>query len=225
MEQLLIVEDDLTLNEGLCKVLRNERIRTVSCRNLREAREQLALGNVSLVLLDLHLPDGNGSELLREIRERDPNLPVILLTANDTDADIVQGLEQGADDYITKPFSLSVLRARVNARLRASSAKKESDVYRSGSFSFDFSRMTYSVNGISVELSKTEQRLLRILVEHSGRTVRREDLIDRIWTDGSEYVDENALSVTVKRLRDKLSAQEAIKTVYGIGYRWVNPNG
>lgn len=118
MEQLLIVEDDKGLNQGLCKALAAENRKVFSCHNIKSAMEQLSCGNVSLVLLDINLPDGSGLELLCELKAAAPLLPVILLTANDTDMDIVNGLEQGADDYITKPFSLSVLRARVNTQLR-----------------------------------------------------------------------------------------------------------
>ena len=118
MEQLLIIEDDIGLNQGLCKALKADDRQMISCHNLKTAREQLLCGSVSLILLDINLPDGSGLELLREVKENTPYIPVILLTANDTDLDIVDGLERGADDYITKPFSLSVLRARVNTQLR-----------------------------------------------------------------------------------------------------------
>ena len=225
MEQILIVEDDTTLNQGLCKALREKDRQIVSCESISEAKEQLSLGTVSFVLLDINLPDGSGLDLLKEIKGKTPNVPVILLTANDTDKDIVTGLEQGADDYITKPFSLAVLRARVNTQLRKTNHGNESGVFADGIYVFDYNNMAFSLNGKTVELSKTEQRLLRVLTDNAGMTVKRENLIDRLWTDGAEYVDENALSVTVKRLRDKLSAQEKIKTVYGIGYSWVKENG
>lgn len=221
MEQLLIVEDDNGLNQGLCKALKEENRMIFSCRNLKSAREQLLCGEVSLILLDINLPDGSGLELLREIKGEHPDLPVILLTANDTETEIVDGLEQGADDYITKPFSLSVLRARVNTQLRKSAAGAREQVIRVDHFVFDFSHFRFLVDGREVELSKTEQRLLRLLVGNRGRVLSRDSLIDEIWTHGAEYVDENALSVTVKRLRDKLHAQDYIKTVYGVGYRWV----
>jgi len=220
MEQILIVEDDQSLNQGLCKALKSAKRQITSCPDIKTARAQLLCGMPSLVLLDINLPDGSGLDFLREVKEAAPQLPVILLTANDTDLDIVQGLEQGADDYITKPFSLSVLRARVNTQLRKSAVSVRNHQFRIDHFFFDFEQMQFHANDVSVELSKTEQKLLRLLVEHQGTVMSRGDLIDRIWTDGAEYVDENALSVTVKRLRDKLGAQHYIKTVYGIGYSW-----
>lgn len=221
MEQLLIIEDDKGLNQGLCKALKADNRQIFSCQDLKTAREQLLCGSVSLILLDINLPDGSGLDLLREIKEKTPDVPVILLTANDTDMDIVDGLERGADDYITKPFSLSVLRARVNTQLRKIiTIPKNTPIYIDH-FCFDFGNITFCVGDAKVELSKTEQKLLYLLVENRGLVMSRGNLVDRIWTDGAEYVDENALSVTIKRLRDKLGAQEYIKTVYGIGYSWV----
>lgn len=220
MEQILIIEDDMGLNQGLCRALKSENRQVISCLNLKTAREQLLCGGVSLVLLDINLPDGSGLDFLQELKAADPLRPVILLTANDTDMDIVAGLEQGADDYITKPFSLSVLRARVNTQLRKNAAVSSAKIFQIDGFLFNFDGMQFSKDGVPIELSKTEQKLLRLLVENQGNVMSRADLVDRIWTDGAEYVDENALSVTIKRLRDKLGAQKQIQTVYGIGYMW-----
>ena len=225
MEQILIVEDDISLNQGLCRALKSENRQIISCMNLKSTREQLLCGSVSLVLLDINLPDGNGLDFLSELKVTDPLCPVILLTANDTDMDIVTGLEQGANDYITKPFSLSVLRARVNTQLRKQATSVHTALFQMDGFVFDFDQMQFRVNGTAIELSKTEQKLLRLLVENHGKPMSRSVLIDRIWTDGAEYVDENALSVTVKRLRDKLGAHDYIQTVYGIGYIWEKKHG
>ena len=222
VEQIMIVEDDIGLNQGLSKALKADERQIISCLDMKTAKEQLLCGSVSLILLDINLPDGSGLDLLQEIKEEAPDIPVILLTANDTDMDIVDGLERGADDYITKPFSLSVLRARVNTQLRKKIAIHKNTPIHIEHISFDYGTMTFCVGDAKVDLSKTEQKLLQLLIENRGRTMPRGDLVDRIWTDGAEYVDENALSVTIKRLRGKLGAQEYIKTVYGIGYSWVN---
>ena len=225
MEQILILEDDIALNQGLCKALKTENRKIVSCETIKAARDQLLCGCPSLILLDINLPDGSGFDLLQEIR-RTSDLPVILLTANDLEMDIVSGLEQGANDYITKPFSLAVLRARVNTQLRNRTVQmqkesaKNTQIWEGSIWKFDFTNMRFTVSGQEVELSKTEQKLLALLVQHAGMTVPRETLMDRIWTDGAVYVDENALSVAIKRLRDKLQAKEQIRTVYGIGYVW-----
>lgn len=221
MKSILIAEDDRALGDGLCLALKSPELALTLCRTLASARAALAEGTPDLLILDINLPDGSGLDLLREIRQT-CRVPVILLTANDLETDIVAGLESGADDYVTKPFSLAVLRARVNAQLRRTEG--QSGPVLLGAFSFDFERMEFRRAGRLVDLSKTEQKLLRLLVENRGRTLTRAQLVDRIWTDGAEYVDENALSVTVRRLRGKLEEDPAhprfLKTVYGIGYTW-----
>ena len=223
MEQILIVEDDPALGQGISMALQIPDTKITVCRGLREARRALAGTAFSLLILDVNLPDGSGLELLREQKALRPDLPVLLLTANDLEIDEVAGLESGADDYITKPFSLAVLRARVHAQLRRAGTVK-SGALSLPPFVFDFERMVYRKNGAVIELSRAEQRLLRALVENRGHAVSRAALVDRIWTDGGDYVDENALTVTVKRLRAKLEDDPAapvyLKTVYGIGYSW-----
>lgn len=222
MKQVMIVEDDRNLNQGLCLALKDQDLELVPCFDLKSARQRLADDAVDLILLDINLPDGSGLELLREIKKENQAIAVILLTANDTEMDVVMGLEHGAHDYITKPFSLAILRARVKAQLRRDLTRvSKPSVICIDSYRFDFGNMTFYKENTLVELSKTEQKLLRLLVENRGATLSRAILLDRIWTDGSDYVDENALSVTVKRLRDKLEAAEYIKTVYGLGYVWV----
>ncbi len=222
MNQILIIEDDRGLGQGLCQALKTSDRKVIVCADLKSAREQISCQMPDVILLDLNLPDGNGLSLLKELRGKSRKPPVILLTANDTEEDVVNGLESGADDYITKPFSLAVLRARVNTQLRKAEDREKTGNLITGPYFFNFAAQKFCVKGIPVELSKNEQKLLRLLLENKGRIMERAVLVDRIWTDGAEYVDENALSVTIKRLRDKLNAQNYIRTVYGIGYEWVN---
>ncbi len=248
VHHILIIEDDITLAGGLCRALQNEETETLYCATLCEAREllerrQAAKEQYSLVLLDVNLPDGNGFDFLQEIKGK-YDIFVIMLTANDMETDIVAGLELGADDYITKPFSLAVLRARVETQLRRAETtlragaavspgsetedsptgksvfSQEEGWVRDGSYRFHFAKMLFYHGEELIELSKSEQKLLRILIENKGITLTRDRLLDCIWSVDAAFVDENTLSVTVKRLRDKLGAQERIKTVYGIGYRW-----
>ena len=222
MDQILLLEDDTALGYGIKIALEGKTCSVIHAATLAEASKILTQNSFSLLILDINLPDGNGLDFLRALR-REHAVPVILLTANDLETDIVAGLELGADDYITKPFSLAVLRARVHAQLRRGTSA-QAELVEIDRFSFDFGRMEFQRDGQPVELSKTEQKLLRLLVENRGRTLTRAQLVDRIWTDGAAYVDENALSVTVKRLRDKLeetpSKPRYIKTVYGLGYTW-----
>lgn len=223
MKHIFLLEDDETLGRGIAMALTGPETSVVCRPSLAKARETLAEDRFDLLILDVNLPDGSGLDLLRQIRAGGDTTPVILLTANDLELDEVTGLEAGADDYITKPFTLAVLRARVNAQLRRSTPKA-SYIVSVGPFAFYFEQMDFRRDGSLVELSKTEQKLLRVLVENRGRAVPRATLVDRVWTDGAEFVEGNALSVTVKRLRNKLEADpskpEYLKTVYGIGYTW-----
>lgn len=222
-QSIFLLEDDQALGRGIAMALESPERIVVRAETLKKARDILSTEDFSLLILDINLPDGNGLELLRQLRDGGDITPVILLTANDLELDEVTGLETGADDYITKPFSLAVLRARVNIQLRRNIPRSDG-ILSIGPFVFDFERMDFRRDGIAVELSKTEQKLLRILVENRGHTVSRATLMDRIWTDTAGFVEENALSVTVKRLRSKLETDptkpEYLKTVYGLGYTW-----
>ena len=211
--KILIVEDDKTLNNGIALSLGSDDIVQAFC--IADARRLLD-SSIDMMILDINLPDGSGLDFCREIRQTS-KLPIIFLTANDMEIDIVTGLETGADDYITKPFSLAVLRARVNAVARR--RQNNNEIFRSGKYEFDFENMKFLVDSMPVELSKTEQRLLKIFIQNPGRTLPRERLLDRVWSDGAEFVEENALSVAVKRLRQKLT-DVPIRSVYGIGYVW-----
>ena len=223
MKHILIIEDDIALSNGILLALKMDGYTFIQAYTIMEAKIKIATLPFDLIILDINLPDGNGLDLLTDIRKASA-MPVILLTANDLETDIVTGLEMGADDYITKPFSLMILRARVNIQLRKA-LSAQANVIQIDAYLFDFDRMEFSKQGRLIELSKTEQKLLRFLVENKGVTLARADLVDRIWTDGAEYVDENALSVSIKRLRDKLedtpSSPQYIKTIYGIGYTWI----
>ncbi|MDI3536785.1 MAG: hypothetical protein PWR12_660 [Eubacteriaceae bacterium] len=220
-KKILLIEDDLSLSQGIQLSLQSDIIEIAICHSLKEGRLILDNTHFDLLILDINLIDGSGLDLLVELRQKS-SLPVILLTANDLETDIVSGLELGADDYITKPFSLAVLRARVNTQIRRTAGS--GSLYQVDGFLFNFDHMTFYKKQEKIDLSKTEQKLLRLLINNPGITLSRADLIDRIWTDGAEYVDENALSVTIKRLRNKLEDQPSkpkyLRTVYGIGYVW-----
>lgn len=221
VHKVMIVEDDEALSNGVALALKSVDISIIQYFDIKTAKQHVCKP-LDLIILDINLPDGNGFDFLQEIKKQF-NIPVIMLTANDMETDIVSGLEMGADDYITKPFSLAVLRARVNTQLRKQSSLHQ-DSYKQGGFVFDFSKMEFFKNQNTIELSKTEQKLLRILITRRGNIVERGVLVDSVWTEVAEYVDENALSVTIKRLRDKLedapSKPKFIKTIYGIGYTW-----
>lgn len=221
-QNILIIEDNKKLNDGMCLALKNKDYNFYQCRTLNDGRQIMREQDISLILLDVNLPDGNGIDFVKEIR-RQSSVPVILITVNNMEVDIVTGLEAGADDYITKPFSLMVLRARVGARLRNIGERTDSRV-KIDDFDFDFDKMKFFKDGEPLELSKTEQKLLKILCVNKGATMKRSYLIDSIWQGDTEFVDDHALTVVIKRLRDKLEDDLQhpvyIKTVYGIGYTW-----
>lgn len=221
MKYILIVEDDKGLREGIELALRREDLSFTLCGNLAEAEEARRNQEYQLLLLDINLPDGNGYDYLKKIK-KEAGLPVIIITANDLEMDEVRGLELGADDFITKPFSLMVLRARIDKVLKRTGEEKKNREYEFGDLRFSFEEMRFYKGDRELIFSRTEQRLLQLLVENQGIILTRDCLIDRLWSDGAEYVDENALSVAVNRLRGKLEEDGSghLQTIYGKGYLW-----
>ena len=217
-----IVEDDRALSDGVVLALGERGTEFVQCTGIKAAKQIYGEQRPDLIILDVNLPDGNGYDYLRWVRSQ-AETPVLMLTANDMEMDEVMGLSLGADDYMTKPFSLAVLRARIRVLMRRQQ-KALPDRFEFDGFLFDFSSLVFERKGREVSLSKNEQRLLRLFLENEGRVLTRSVLVDRLWTDGAEYVDENALSVTVNRLRGKLEDKREgtsyIQTVYGQGYVW-----
>ena len=222
MYHILIVEDDRSLNQGIALALKEEDVSFYQAYTIAESRTLLRDRSIDMVLLDINLPDGSGYDFLKEIRNVS-ELPVLMITANDMESDEVTGFSLGADDYITKPFSLMALRARVGRmRQRTASAQTKKE-YSDERYAFLFDNMKFYVEGEEIILSKTEQKLLRCFMENRGQTLTRDRLMDNIWEQGGSFVEENALSVAVNRLRHKLEGKDKtcpIRTVYGIGYVW-----
>lgn len=217
-----IVEDDRALSEGIVLALNEPGIEFTQSGSIKAAKEAFDRVLPELIILDVNLPDGSGYDYLGWLRER-AQIPVLILTANDMEMDEVMGLTLGADDYMTKPFSLAVLRARIKALTRRGSSRNK-DIFEVDGFLFDFGKLIFTRDGQEITLSVNEQRLLKLLLENRGRILTRSVLIDRLWSDSGEYVDENALSVTVNRLRSKLEDKKDgvsyIQTVYRQGYMW-----
>lgn len=216
MEKILIVEDDRMMAEGVKMALQKEGYTVEIAHTLREGEALLFAKSYHLLILDITLPDGDGLAFCRK-KARETDMPVLLLTAKDTEQDEILGLEAGAGDYITKPFSIGILRARVKALIKRKQQVK--DVYRFGTVVLDFHKRVYQGNGREIRLSKAEQELLFMLVSHPGQTLTRDQLICNTW-DSEDSVDENTLTVAIGRLRGKLGGG-MIETVYGIGYRWI----
>lgn len=223
-QNIMIVEDDRSLSNGIALTLKDQGREFIECPDIKSARDILDSTSIDLIILDVNLPDGDGFEFCMEIRNSS-TVPILFLTAKNTEIDEVHGFEVGANDYITKPFSLAVLRARTEALLKMEvHTEKNQSRYKTDIHSFDFENMIYTINDSSMELSKTEQKLLYILIANKNKTISREKLMDYIWNGTDEYVYENSLSVVARRLREKLEMNPSkptyIKTVFGIGYTW-----
>ena len=221
MERILIVEDEKDVNRLLAQALQDNGYETVSVYNGLDVINILSEGQFGMVLLDLMLPYKSGDEVLKDIRNIS-DIPVIVISARDMVRTKVDLLAAGADDYITKPFSLMALRIRAE-NIWKRTRNNKTQVYEEAGYIFDFDHLDFKVNGQEISLSAPEQKLLKLFVTHPGQTLTRDLLVENIWTCGMEYVDGNALSVTISRLRKKLEIKgrcSPVSTVYGIGYVW-----
>jgi two-component system, OmpR family, response regulator RegX3 len=222
--KILIVEDEASFSEALEFLLGKEGFSVVTAENGAEALRKFDQGAIDLVLLDLMIPEVSGTEVCRQIRAKS-RVPIIMLTAKDSEVDKVVGLEIGADDYVTKPYSSRELMARIRAVLRRNSgeiSEIEQGVMSVGPVRMDVERHQVFVKGISVSLPLKEFELLEFLMRNAGRVLTRMQLIDRVW--GSDYVgDTKTLDVHIKRLRSKIETDPAnptlIQTVRGLGYK------
>ncbi|WP_277669000.1 response regulator transcription factor [Caproiciproducens galactitolivorans] len=224
MNHVLLVEDDLSIIDGLEFSLQKNGFNVDIARTVKEAFHAINGKTYDLLILDLTLPDGSGFDICKEVR-RLSHVPIIFLTASDEEVNIVMGLDMGGDDYITKPFKLNELISRINALLRRSK------------FSND-AQHEISSNGITVkllenrvwkdkreiELTASEYRLLCLLMQHPGSILTREIILDRLWDHNGNFIDDNTLSVYVRRLREKIEDDPEnpafLLTVRGLGYRW-----
>ena len=215
-----IIEDDSALREGLALAFELEGYETAAAGTLAEGWRLLEAGGLALLILDCNLPDGSGFDLVRQLRASS-RLPVLMLTARDSEMDEVKGLELGVDDFMRKPFSLAVLQARVRKILRR---QEEPALLSSGDITVDLGKGEVRKQGEILALSGTEQRLLLCFLEHPGQLLTKGQLLERIWDCVGSYVDENTLAVAIRRLRVKIEEDPGeprrIRTVHGQGYLW-----
>ncbi|MDE6566612.1 MAG: response regulator transcription factor [Lachnospiraceae bacterium] len=220
MERLLIVEDDIIICGGIKAFLEGKGYEAECAYTLSEAREALKKP-YHLIILDCNLPDGDGMELCLEIRQKQ-NIPVIFLTANDTEEDMIRGFQAGCDDYIAKPFSVEVLYQRVMAVLRRSHEEPDGEIFRYRDLSIDFEKMQVCIQEQPIKLSATEYRLVELLVRNRKQVLTRSLILERIWDYEGDFLDENTLNVYIRRLRQKIETDakdpQYIITVFGIGY-------
>ena len=219
MSKILIVEDDISIIRTLDAYLHSEGFETVSVSGEREALTAIVNENVDLLLLDISLAEGSGFAVCEAAKER--RLPVIFLTASGDENSVVRGLDMGADDYIAKPFRPRELVSRIRSVLRRSGKTKR--VVMLGSVSVDAEKGIVSKNGTELNLSALEFRLLIAFVNQRGKLLTRNALLEEIWDAGGDFVNDNTLTVYIKRLREKIEDDpqkpEIIKTVRGLGYR------
>ena len=220
MKNILIVEDDKLLNRGVSFALKKEGYNTISVYTKQEAKNVISENHIDFLLLDIGLPDGSVLDLCSEIKNQ-IDFPVVFFTANDTEEDMIRGFESGCDDYISKPFSIEVLKFKINAILKRSDIKaKKLFVYKDLKIDFD-SKKVYKRNE-EIKLSVTEYKLLEILCKNKGLAMTKQVLLDKLWDYNGNYVDDNTLSVNVRRLRKKIEDDpknpEYIVTLFGIGY-------
>ena len=228
MQKILLLEDDASLIDGLEYRLKKKNFSVDTARSLAEARALLSSVSYTLLLLDVTLPDGNGFDLCEEIRKNGNAVPIIFLTASDEEFHVIRGLDSGGDDYITKPFRLGELFSRIRALLRRSGSKnipgEDSSVLTSGNISIDLLTSRVTLYGQPLELTSAEYRLLCLLVRNAGLVVTRSMILDELWDGAGHFVDDNTLSVYIRRLREKIeknpSRPELLTTVRGFGYRW-----
>lgn len=224
MSRILLLEDDISLIDGLCYALGKQGYETEVARSVAEA-ESCLRQSFDLLLLDVSLPDGTGFEVCENVRKSGSSVPIIFLTAADDEVSIVRGLDGGGDDYVTKPFRLGELCSRIHALLRrAGLSKEENGILRSGEITVDQQRGRVLRGGDVIELTGAEYRLLVLLLRNAGIVVTRNRILEELWDSGGSFVDDNTVSVYIRRLREKIeedpSAPGYLLTVRGFGYRW-----
>ncbi len=218
MPDLYYIEDDAAIASVVKEYLECRDFKVKICTTLAEAGRALQEHVPTLVLLDWELPDGKGERLCRWMRDRWKELPVIFLTVRGDCADIVSGFKSGADDYVVKPFELEVLYSRILALLRRTGNVAQQYLSCDG-IRMDLNRRTVFLHAEEIGLSAAEYELLMCLMQQKGKTVTREKILEQVWDVKGSFVNNNTLTVTMKRLRDKLSQPACLKTVRSVGYR------
>jgi DNA-binding response OmpR family regulator len=223
MKTILLIEDDRDLNAGLTYDLELEKYKVFSAFTLAEGREILACEAPDLILLDGNLPDGDGFDFCRTVKSKH-DIPVIFLTARDMEQEEMQGFDCGADDYITKPFKMPILHRRIQAALRKTGAREERSLYDDGFLRIDFDQMIAVRGEETLMMTPTEFKLLRLLIVNADNVLTKRLLLEKIWDQSGNFVDEHTVAVNINRLRKKIETPEHvyIKTLYGVGYQWKN---
>ncbi|WP_297135798.1 response regulator transcription factor [Terrisporobacter sp.] len=220
MSTILIIEDDISLNRGVTFALRKEGYEVISAYTKEEGKVAILQNQIDFLLLDINLPDGSGLDFCKEINDK-MDFPIVFFTANDTEEDMIKGFESGCDDYISKPFSIGVLKFKINAILKRNCGETK-NIFKYKDLKIDFDSRKVYKRDEEIYLTATEYKLLELLSKNKGRAMTKEILLDKLWDNNGNYVDENTLSVNIRRLRKKIEDDsknpEYIITLFGIGY-------
>ncbi len=220
MSTILIIEDDISLNRGVTFALKKEGYEVISAYTKEEGKIAILQNQIDFLLLDINLPDGSGLDFCKEINDK-MDFPIVFFTANDTEEDMIKGFESGCDDYISKPFSIGVLKFKINAILKRNCGENK-NIFKYKDLKIDFDSRKVHKRDEEIYLTATEYKLLELLSKNKGRAMTKEILLDKLWDNNGNYVDENTLSVNIRRLRKKIEDDsknpEYIITLFGIGY-------
>lgn len=221
--RILVVEDDKLLNSTLCYNLSMSGYDVDSALSKGAAMSFFTEEKYGLAVLDVNLPDGNGFDLCSEMKKKNPDTAVIFLTARDMESDQLRGFELGADDYVIKPFPISVFQKKVSALLSRIQKQSAIDCYDDGNLFINFSEMSAALAGEDISFTAMEYRILKILTANMQIVLTRRILLEKLWDVDGNFVDEHALTCAISRIRAKIEAGsfQYIKTVYGMGYMWV----
>lgn len=224
MVKILLLEDDGSLIDGLCFALSKQGWEVTNARSIARAQELFLTGSYDLLILDVSLPDGSGFDFCRSVR-RSSSVPILFLTASDEETSVVMGLDMGGDDYVTKPFKLGILLSRINALLRRGRSTSFGDApLESNGIRAVLTQGQAYKSGQSLELTGTEYRLLVYFMSNPNRVLSKEQVYEQLWDCDGSFVDDNTLSVYIRRLRLKLEDDpehpQKIVTVRGMGYKW-----
>lgn len=227
MNKLLLLEDDISLIDGLNYSLKKNGFDIDIVRTVEEAKQHLTqIEKYDLLVLDVTLPDGTGFEVCERVRKQNAQIPIIFLTASNEEVNVIRGLDCGGDDYVTKPFKLGELCSRIRALLRRAGvpSQDKANVLECGDIFIDLLGSRIFLNGKVLDLTNAEYRLLCLLVRNANRVVSREIILNDLWDDAGNFVDNNTLSVYIRRLREKVEADAShpqhLITVRGFGYQW-----
>lgn len=220
-KKVLVVDDEKLIVKGIRFSLEQDGMEVDTAYDGEEGLAAARRNDYDIVLLDVMLPKMNGFEVCQQIREFS-DMPIIMLTAKGDDMDKILGLEYGADDYITKPFKMPILHRRIQAALRKNGAKDERHLYDDGYLKIDFDRLTATLAGNPLSMTPTEYKIVRLLTADPDKVMTKRLLLEKIWDNSGNFVDEHAVAVNINRLRKKIESDghEYIKTLYGMGYQW-----